>query len=484
MRIPIRSRLLITTAILTTLVLPSPVYATTYTSTPSPIAIVTSKGGIGGQSVGAMKVLDQSGTQDIPTKYVTFTTPGTVYNGYQRFVLPLTIHSNAVLSVSVLINFKGALKSKQAWTWSLYDWTASRWVKVGDNAVVTSPNWTYMTFGASAPRRFIHSGSGEIRLELMSSNSTGDAKIDYSAIQIGYSAPPAPNIAGCTIFPAGNFWNVPIDQLPLHPHSADWVNAIGSTTKFHADFGSGTWDGGPIGIPYNIVSGSQTKVPVDFYYPDESDPGPYPLADAALREYGSDHHILIVDQDNCILYELYDASQSSGGWTAGSGAIWSLNSSALRPAGWTSADLAGLAMLPGLIRYDELAGGQINHAIRFTADNHAQGYIWPARHPTPSLQGKYKTLKLPPMGARFRLKASYSIPASTPATVKIILQAMKKYGIVLADTGSPWYLGGVPDIRWNNDDLHWLDSNLQGKYLEAVDTLPLMVNNHSGQAQP
>ena len=241
------------------------------------------------------------------------------------------------------------------------------------------------------------------------------------------------------------------------------------------DFGSGTWDGGPIGIPYNIVGGSVPKVPVSFYYPNESDPGPYPIPTNPLIEHGSDHHILIVDNSTCTLYELYDASYSGGAWSAGSGAIWNLNSNALRPDTWTSADAAGLPILPGLVRYDEILSGEINHAIRFTAEN-TNGYIWPARHLT---SNNPSTPQIPPMGARFRLKASFNI-SSYPPAMQIILNAMKTYGIILADNGSDWYVSGAPDARWDNDMLHLLD-DLTGNDFEAVDTSQLMVNYQLGR---
>ena len=190
-----------------------------------------------------------------------------------------------------------------------------------------------------------------------------------------------PKIGGCSVFPANNIWNTPVNTSPVHARSADWITSIGRTTGFHMDFGSGTWDGGPIGIPYNIVDGSVPKVTVSFYYPGESDPGPYPIPASPLIEYGSDHHILIVDSSTCTLYEIYDASYSGETWHGGSGAIWNLGSNALRPAGWTSADAAGLPILPGLVRYDEIVSGAINHAVRFTASE-TNGYIWPARHLT------------------------------------------------------------------------------------------------------
>src|SRR6188474_2287775 len=285
-------------------------------------------------------------------------------------------------------------------------------------------------------------------------------------------------ISGCPIFPANNIWNTPIDNLPVHARSDQWVNTIGRYTGFHMDFGSGTWDGGPIGIPYNIVGGNVPRVPVSFYYPNESDIGPYPIPSNPLMEYGSDHHILMVDNSTCTLYELYDASYSGGTWHAGSGAIWSLYSNALRPATWTSADAAGLPILPGLVRYDEITSGQINHAIRFTVEN-TNGYIWPARHLT---SNDPSTPQIPPMGARFRLKASFNI-SSYPPAMQVILNAMKTYGIILADNGSDWYVSGAPDSRWDNDMLHLLD-DLSGDDFEAVDASGLMVNSDSGATQP
>ena len=282
--------------------------------------------------------------------------------------------------------------------------------------------------------------------------------------------------ANCPIFPANNYWNTPIDTLPTHPQSDSWTNSIGSTESFHMDFGSGEWDGGPIGIPFNIATGSTVpKYGIGFYYPDESDAGPYPLPENPNREWGSDHHILVVDTESCTLYEIYDASFDGTNWSGGSGAIWDLNSNALRPADWTSADAAGLPILPGLARYDEIVAGEINHALRFTAEETA-GYIWPARHLTSEAQDG-----IPPMGARFRLKADYDI-SGFPPEMQIILQAMKTYGIILADNGSNWYVSGAPDERWDNDMLHLLDI-LTGDDFEAVDTSRMMADVNSGEAK-
>ena len=297
--------------------------------------------------------------------------------------------------------------------------------------------------------------------------------------QSAFAAPANLNIAGCNMFPPNNIWNTRVDTLPVESHSAAWVNYIGNSTHFHMDFGEGTWDGGPIGIPYNVVNGGVSKVPVSFYYAGESDSGPYPIPATPLIEYGSDHHLLTVDGSTCTLYELYDASYSGGTWHAGSGAIWDLNSNSLRPDTWTSADAAGLPILPGLVRYEEVASGAINHAIRFTV-RHTHGHIWPARHETADYQNLPGT---PPMGARFRLKASYNISAYPDKDMRVILRAMQTYGIILADNGSDWYISGVPDERWDNDVLRGLNSSLQGSDFEAVDSSGLMVNPDSGEVR-
>ena len=300
------------------------------------------------------------------------------------------------------------------------------------------------------------------------------APVSKSAVSNAGASQSAPAISGCSIFPANNIWNTRVDNLPLDAHSDQWVNTISRNTGFHMDFGSGMWDGGPIGIPYNLAGAATPRYVLDFYYPDESDPGPYPIPGDPKIEWGSDHHLLVVDASTCFLYEIYDASYSGGAWHGGSGAIWDLDSNALRPAGWTSADAAGLPILPGLVRYDEIASGAINHAIRFTASQ-TNGYIWPARHLTSDDPG---APQIPPMGAHFRLKASFDI-RGYPPVLQVILRAMKTYGIILADNGSDWYISGAPDDRWDNDMLHLLD-DLTGNDFEAVDSSGLMVDPDSG----
>jgi hypothetical protein len=286
---------------------------------------------------------------------------------------------------------------------------------------------------------------------------------------------PVPGAPACPLTPADSFWHADVSALPVLPQSATWVASIGSTAGLKADFGSGTWNGGPIGIPYTTVPGTQSRVPVTFTYADESDPGPYPVPPDAPIEGGSsstgDRHVLVVDRDACRLWELYSAYPQNGGasWTAGSGATWDLTSNAMRPLGWTSGDAAGLPILPGLVRYDEVAAGDVDHVIRFTAPRTAPAYVWPASHKA-GTGGSSD----PPMGAWFRLKASFDISGFS-AQNQVILRALKKHGMVLADNGSPWYMSGVPDPSWNNTDLNALRS-IPGSAFEAVDVSSLKVS--------
>lgn len=291
----------------------------------------------------------------------------------------------------------------------------------------------------------------------------------------------AQSVGGCPMFPANNIWNTPIDTAPASPRSAAYINSIGPSTGLHADFGSGLWDGGPIGIPYAVVNGAQPKKAVAFEYADESDPGPYPIPDNPPIEGGpeseGDRHILIVDSTNCVLYELYSAyPQPNGSWRAGSGAVFGLTDNQLRPQGWTSADAAGLPILPGLVRYEEALSGEIRHAIRFTAQTTQRAYVWPARHYASSNTSQ----NVPPMGQRFRLRAGFDV-SGFPPLVRTILNAMKKYGIILADNGSNWFISGAPDERWDNDELRTL-RNVKGSDFEAVDVSSLMVNADSAEA--
>ena len=286
-----------------------------------------------------------------------------------------------------------------------------------------------------------------------------------------------PTIGNCPFFPADNIWNTPIDQLPVAANSATYINTIGTSKVLHPDFGPDPTNG----IPYITAPGTQTKYPVTFQYADESDPGPYAIPLNVPIEGGSqstgDRHAIAVDTDNCILYELYSAYPQTSSWQAGSGAIFNLLSDALRPATWTSADAAGLPILAGLVRYDEIAAGAIHHAIRFTVPQTQRAYVWPARHYASSITDT----TYPPMGLRVRLGANYDISGFS-ATNQIILQALKKYGMMLADNGSAWYISGAPDSRWDNDDLHKL-TTITGSAFEVVDVSSLMIDPNSGQAR-
>src|SRR5512137_216035 len=273
---------------------------------------------------------------------------------------------------------------------------------------------------------------------------TGILVMGVSAIRSAPAAPPT--LGGCPVLPADNIWNVPVDNLPIDPDSAAYVNTIGAARHVHADFGSGLWDGGPIGIPFVVVPGSQPLVSINYQaYGDESDPGPYPVPATAPIEGGpnsdGDRHVLVMRQGECKLYELYRAfPNGDGSWNADSGAVYTLTvNGPLRPDGWTSADAAGLPILPGLARYDEVAAGEINHAIRFTVPQTRRAYVWPARHFASSLTGS----QYPPMGQRFRLKASFVIDNSFSPPARVILRALQKYGMILADNGSAWYISGA-----------------------------------------
>lgn len=285
-------------------------------------------------------------------------------------------------------------------------------------------------------------------------------------------ASPLPGAPDCPLFPRTSAWNQRVDRLPVLDRSADIVRSIGLDARMHADFGSGLWDGGPIGIPFTTVAHSQARVPVAFDYASESDRGPYPIPGNVPIEGGrgadGDRHAIVVDRDSCKLYELFAAyPRAGGGWQAGSGAVWNLRSNKLRRRGWTSADAAGLPILPGLARYDEVKRGRIDHALRFTAPSTRKAFIYPARH----FASDATDPSLPAMGQRVRLKRGYKI-GRFPRQARIVLQALKRYGMILADNGSSWYVSGAPDPRWSNDDLHTL-GQVPGSAFEVVDTARL-----------
>jgi hypothetical protein len=274
-----------------------------------------------------------------------------------------------------------------------------------------------------------------------------------------------PRVGGCLIFPADNPWNRDISGDPLDPNSASYVAHMNGNSRYlHPDFGSNPG----YGIPFAIVPGSQPKVPVTFLYAGESDPGPYPIPATAPIEGGAastgDRHVLVLQQDSCLLYETYDSHFIGPGWQCGSGAVFDLKSNALRPDYWTSADAAGLPILPGLVRYDEVAAGQINHAIRFTVQSTQRAFIHPATH----FASSNTDPNAPPMGLRVRLQAAYDISRLTGAA-RVIATGMKKYGMILADNGSDWFFTGATDSRWNDVDLNQLKT-IPGSAFEVVAT--------------
>ena len=293
---------------------------------------------------------------------------------------------------------------------------------------------------------------------------------------------PVPGAPDCPMFPADNVWNTPVAGLPVNPNSAAWLASMdASTTNLHPDFGPSGDPSTPYGIPFSVVSPSQPEVPITFQYADESDPGPYPFSASTPIEGGQqstgDRHAIMVNPATCTLYELWNAQYNASGSTAGSGAIWNLDSNALRPAGWTSADAAGLPILPGLVRYDEVQSGVITHAIRMTAEATDTSYLWPARHEA----GTSSDPNLPPMGARFRLKASYDISGFSPQA-QVVLRAMQQYGLILADNGSNWYFGGTADDNWPAALVNEL-KEVPASAFEAVDESSLMIDPNSGQAR-
>jgi hypothetical protein len=271
-------------------------------------------------------------------------------------------------------------------------------------------------------------------------------------------------LGSCHVFPADNPWNRDVSTLPVDGNSANYLAAIaglGGNQKLHADFGGA----GAYGIPYITVPGTQPLVPVDFgAYGDESDPGPYPIPLAAPVEGGSDAHVLAVDRDHCKLYELFAAAKGTSRWSADSGAVFDLTSNALRPDGWTSADAAGLPIFAGLVRYDEVAAGHIDHALRFTVSHSQRAYLHPATHYASSSTDP----NLPPMGLRLRLKASFDVTAYH-GQARVVLDALKKYGMIVADNGSNWFISGASDTRWDDTDLDQLKT-VPGSAFEVVNT--------------
>lgn len=283
----------------------------------------------------------------------------------------------------------------------------------------------------------------------------------------------------CPFFPPDNWFQADVSKLPVHKRSAAWMENMSSDRNLHPDFGPSFGEiPVPYGIPITIVDGDHKRVEVKFFYASQSDRVRYPLGGDTKVEGGQykegDRHTVIVDRDSCTLYETWATSKKKGKWSAGSGAVWDLDSDKLRKDGWTSADAAGLPILPLLLRYEEVAAGKVDHAIRFTTDVTDKSYLWPARHQA----GSVNDPDFPPMGARFRLKASFKISKSLRKDTQAVLRAMKKYGLVLADNGSPWYFQGTSDTRWKNGLMDEL-KQIPASAFEAVDTSSLMVSKNS-----
>jgi hypothetical protein len=299
-----------------------------------------------------------------------------------------------------------------------------------------------------------------------------------SATQLStVAASTAPRLGSCPVFPSNNFWNRDISKLPVNKRSAQWLSHMSPARKLHPDFGPSYGDGPDYGIPVTFVHSTHPKVSPTFTYADESNHIGYPLgADTLIeggRDSGSDMHAVVIDRDTCKLYETWNTRESHGRWTAGSGAVWSLKSNKLRPDTWTSADAAGLPILPGLLRWSELKAGRVNHALRFTTDVSSRHHLWPARHDA----GSQNSLAYPPMGARFRLKSSFRTTGYSLYARRVIL-AMKRYGLVLADNGSPWFFQGAQNAAWPPDLIEQL-KRIPASAFVAVDTASLRVNSSS-----
>ena len=313
--------------------------------------------------------------------------------------------------------------------------------------------------------------------------SSGVTAVAVAARKVAASGPRLPGTA-CPAFPADDVWNTPVTGLPVDRHSAVWLAHMDSGSTFlHPDYGPGGGSS-PYGIPWQVVAPGVRFIDLHFLYADESDRAPYPFTASTPIEGGAgsggDRHALMVDPRTCMLYELYDARYRAGGVsTAGSGAIWNLRSNQLRPAGWTSADAAGLPILPGLVNYDEVQAGHIDHAIRFTAATTSRRFIWPARHQA----GSTSSQSYPPMGARFRLRAGFQLPAAQCARAcQVVIRAMKTYGLILADNGSNWFFQGTADRRCTYTMVDQLKA-IPAREFQAVDESCLEISDRSGQAR-
>lgn len=330
---------------------------------------------------------------------------------------------------------------------------------VGALAVAAMVGVSLMQPPSVAARRRVSRKTTTTRLGVTVSSSPKPGSQPSSAVT-------APMIGGCPVFAADNAWNTDVSTTPVHPNSATWVASVNSSrTTLHPDVGSNP----DYGIPYVVVASGVPRVPVRYTdYGDESDPGPFPIPANAPVEAGSDRHVIVVQSGSCELFELFNAQRDGAGWSASSGARYDLRANTLRPAGWTSADAAGLPILPGLLRYDEVASGEIRHALRFTASKTQRAYLAPARH-----QAGRADPTLPPMGARFRLRADADLSRFRGHAL-VVLTALKRYGMIVADNGSSWFISGATDPRWNDEDLDQLKT-VPGSWFEVVDSGPMVV---------
>ncbi|MEE9415241.1 MAG: hypothetical protein V3V01_08145 [Acidimicrobiales bacterium] len=303
-----------------------------------------------------------------------------------------------------------------------------------------------------------------------------------SAASLGSTVGAAPKSDRCRLFPRSSFWHADVSKLAVHPRSDAWLATSGLDRSAHADFGSGRWDGGPIGIPITKVKKSQPLVDVDFRYDDESDSGPYPIPANVKIEGGrngsGDRHAIVLQRSTCTLYEVFDAHpQGDGNWSGGSGAVYDLRSNDLRPDTWTSADASGLPILPGLVRYSEVKRGRINHAIRITLPTTQRAHVWPARHDA----GSTNSRNAPPMGAWLRLSADIE-PNDFPPQARVIVKALQKHGGIVVDNGSAFFLTGTPSRHWDNDDLHSLH-DLDASDFEFIRSGRMKVSSDSGKVR-
>ncbi len=405
-----------------------------------------------------------------PTSTTTYTLTATNSNGSTTANATVTVTTGSAPTIATFTATPSTITSGQSSTLS---WSVSNASSLSISGIGTvtgtsrsvSPTTT-TTYTLTATN-----GNGNATASATVTVGTGSTSWTYgsmAAANLGIGA----NLNGAVPFPANNAWNTDISSAPVDPNSANIIASIGNTTTLHADFGAGLYNGAKIGIPYIVVPGSQTLVTINFNaYGDESDPGPYPIPPNAPVEgepNAGDRHVLVIDRDNNRLYELGNGyKQTDNSWLAYVGAIFHLDSNNVRPggqAGWTSADAAGLPIFPGLVRYDEATSGTIPHALRFTVQTSRKAYVPPATHWASS----NTSANLPPMGMRVRLKSSFVIPSNFSTEGKAILQAMKKYGMLMADNGGNWFISGAPDERWDNDALRTELGSVKGSDFEVI----------------